>query len=179
MNFGLNPLYDVGAKPSLLLLDRFGILFDVETVHGYMRIKSRHVFIALNKDIFILSYERYKVLLLSKRQAFAYRDELWVCLITYVNLDYLIFGKKLALFETLLLLKIKLLSPWISIEWLYVFVLLHLTYWRHVSEESFEDNPHTHVRFPIWWVWGVDARNSSDSDSDWVDRVTYPNPLRV
>jgi len=61
-------------------------------MHGHLRVEAKHVQIAPGKDIYILLYERYEVLLLYWRQAFAYRDELWVCLITYIDLVHLIFG---------------------------------------------------------------------------------------
>ena len=64
MNFGFDCFHDIRSKSSLLLLNRFGIQFDVKMMHGHLRIKTRHVFIALGKDIYILSYERYEVLLL-------------------------------------------------------------------------------------------------------------------
>jgi len=67
MNFNLDHLHDVGAKLSMMLLDQFGIRFHIETVHGYVRFESRYVFILPRKDIYIFSYERYKVLLLSRR----------------------------------------------------------------------------------------------------------------
>jgi len=63
VNFSFNWLYDVRAKSSLLLFNRFNIRFDVEMMHGHLRVKTRHVFIAPCKDIYIFSYKRYKVLL--------------------------------------------------------------------------------------------------------------------
>jgi len=53
LNFSLDCLHDVGSELSLLLFDLFSILFNVETMHGYLRIKSRHVFKALGKDVYI------------------------------------------------------------------------------------------------------------------------------
>ena len=111
MNFGFDYVHDVRSKLSLLLLNQLGIRFDVKTMHDHLRIETRHIFIAPGKDIYILSYESYKVLLLRWQYAFTYRDEFWVCLITHINLDYFIFGWRLALFETLFLLMIKLLIP--------------------------------------------------------------------
>jgi len=46
-------LYYVGSEASLLLLDQFSIRFDVETMHGYLRIENMHVFITLSKDVYI------------------------------------------------------------------------------------------------------------------------------
>jgi len=67
MNFGFDCFYDVRSKLSLLLLNWLGIRCDVETIHGHLRIKIRYVFIALGKDIYILSYERYEVFFLRWR----------------------------------------------------------------------------------------------------------------
>jgi len=64
MNFGFDCFYNVRSKLSLLLLNQFGIQFDVKTMHRHLRIEARHVFIALSKDINILSYEGYEILLL-------------------------------------------------------------------------------------------------------------------
>ena len=44
MNFSLDHLHDVRTKLSLLLLERFGIRFDVEMVHGYVMVKTRQFF---------------------------------------------------------------------------------------------------------------------------------------
>ena len=63
MNFGFNCFHDVRSKLSLLLLNWLGIQFDVGMMHGHLRIETRHVFIAPGKDIYILSYKRYEVLL--------------------------------------------------------------------------------------------------------------------
>ena len=62
---------------------------------------------------------------------------------------HLIFGRRFALLEMLLPLKIKLLSLRISVEWLNVFVLLPLTDICHVGEEHFEDYPHSDIRVLI------------------------------
>jgi len=67
MNFGFDCLHNVGSKPPLLLLNWLCIWFDDETMHGHLRIEARHVFIDLCKDIYIISYERYEVLLLCWR----------------------------------------------------------------------------------------------------------------
>ena len=79
-----------------------------------------------------------------------------MCLITHVDLDHLIFDQRFALFETLLLLKIKLLNPRINVEWLDVIILLRLTNRCHVGELLFEDYPHTTIIIPagrIWRLW--------------------------
>jgi len=67
MNFSFDCFHDVGSKPSLLLLNRFGTRFDVEMMHSHLRIETTHVFIAPSKDINILPYERYEILLLCWR----------------------------------------------------------------------------------------------------------------
>jgi len=148
MNFNFDCLHDARSKLSLLLLNQFSIRLDVEMVHSHLRVEARYVFIAPSKDVNILSYEGCEVLILYRRQAFAYRDGLWVCLITHINLNYLTFSQKFTLFEMLLPFKIKLLSPRISVEWLNVFILLRLTDRCHVGEELFEDYPHTTIRVP-------------------------------
>ena len=105
MNFGFDCFHDVRSKPSLLLLNRFSIRFDIKMMHNHMRIEARYVFIALVKDIYILPYEIYEVLLLCWRQAFTYRNKIWMCLITHIDLDHLIFIWRFVLFEMLFLLK--------------------------------------------------------------------------
>ena len=67
VNFGLNCLHEVRMKSSLLLFNWFGIRFDVEMIHGHLRVKTRHIFIAPCKDIYIFSYKRYKILLFFRR----------------------------------------------------------------------------------------------------------------
>jgi len=58
LNFSFDCLYDVRSKSSLHLFDWFSILFDVETMHGHLRIKIRQVFIAPSKDIYIYIFIR-------------------------------------------------------------------------------------------------------------------------
>jgi len=53
MNFDFDCSHDVGSKPSLLLLNRLGIRYDVAMMHGHLRIETRHVFIAPGKCIYI------------------------------------------------------------------------------------------------------------------------------
>jgi len=64
MNFNFDCFYDVRSKLSLLLLHLFSIWFDIEMLHSHLRIKARHIFIAPSKNINILLYEGYEVLLL-------------------------------------------------------------------------------------------------------------------
>jgi len=45
-------------KPSLLLLDWFGVQVEVEVMHGKLG-EPRHVLIIPSEDIFILSCEMY------------------------------------------------------------------------------------------------------------------------
>ena len=45
MNFDFNSLHNVQTKLALLLLDWLGVRFDVQTMHGYLWIKSGHVFV--------------------------------------------------------------------------------------------------------------------------------------
>ena len=105
-------------------------------MHSHLRIEARHVFIAPSKDINILMYEGYERLLFYWRQAFAYGDELWMFLITDIDLDHFIFDQRFALFKMLLSLKIKLLSSRISVEELDVFVFLCLTSGCHIGRAS-------------------------------------------
>ena len=119
VNFGFNCRHNVGSKLSLLLINWFTVQFNVDTMHSHMRVKTRYVFIAPSKDIYIFSYERFKVLFLCVRQTFVMEMSFGV--------GYFILGRRLTLFEMFLPLKIQLMSPWISIKWLNVFVLLHLT----------------------------------------------------
>ena len=64
VKFDFDCLYNVEPKLSLLLLNRFSVRFDIKTIHGYLRVKTGHVFIAPSKDVYIFFYKRYKVLLL-------------------------------------------------------------------------------------------------------------------
>jgi len=48
----------------LLLFDWLSIWLDVDVMHHHLRVEARHVFIAPCKDIYILLYQGYKVLLL-------------------------------------------------------------------------------------------------------------------
>jgi len=73
-----------------------------------------------------------------------------VCLITHINLNYFIFGWRFALFKMPFPLKLKLLGPWICVEWLNVFVLLRLTDRCHVGKELFEDLPPHWYQSPNW-----------------------------
>jgi len=66
VNFGFNSFHNVWAKPTLLLLDWLGVGLDVQTVHGDLWIESRHVFVALCEDVYILLYEYYKFFLFLK-----------------------------------------------------------------------------------------------------------------
>jgi len=61
MNFCFNCFHDVMLKPTLLLLNRFCIRFDIKIMHNHLRIEVRHVFISPSKDANILPYERYEV----------------------------------------------------------------------------------------------------------------------
>jgi len=94
-----------------------------------------------------------------------------VRLITHIDLDHFILCRRLALLEILLILKIKFLSSWITVEWLNVFFSLHLT--GHVGEELLEDNPYTCIRFLVLASdfqsnesEKYDSRDFSDSESD-------------
>ena len=69
INFWFNRILDVGTKPMLLLLNRLNIQFDVKMMHGHLWIKAWHVFIAPSQDNYILSYERYELLLLYRRDS--------------------------------------------------------------------------------------------------------------
>ena len=64
-------------------------------------------------------------------------------MITHIDLEHLIFDWKFVLLETLLPLKINLLSLWISVKGLDVFFFLHLTNGCHVGKELLEYYPHT------------------------------------
>jgi len=66
MDFGFNSFHHIRAKSSLLLLDWLGVKLDIQTMHGYLRIKSGHIFIIPWKDIDILSYEYYQFFFLRK-----------------------------------------------------------------------------------------------------------------
>ena len=94
-------------------------------------------------------------------------------------MDHFVFSRRFALLKTLLLLKVKLLSLWISIKWLIVFILIHLTDRCHVGEEIFEDNPTLASDSQLDEFEECDGRDSSISDSDWADGVKYPNPMCV
>ena len=113
-------LHNIRSEASLLLFDQLSIRFDIETMHNHLRVEIRHVFIAPGKDIYILFYQRCKDILLRWRQTFAYEDELRLLLVTHINLNYFIFCRKATSFKTLFSLKIKLLGPWIGVEWLNV-----------------------------------------------------------
>jgi len=126
---------DVRSKLLLLLFNRLSIRFDVDMMHDHLRIETRHVFVSPSKDVYIFFYKRYKILLLHRRQTFTYRDGLWVYLITHINLDYFFLCRRIALFKMIFPLEIKLLSPWINVEWLNVLFSFHLTGWCHVGEE--------------------------------------------
>jgi len=73
-------------------------------------------------------------------------------------------------------LKIKLLSPQISVEWLNVFVLLHLINRHHIGEELSEDHPILILESQLDGSEGCNGKGSSESGSNWGDRVTYLNP---
>jgi len=64
LNLDFNCLHDIMSEPSLLLFDWLSIRLDVEVMHRYLRVEARHVFITPSKDIYILLYQGYKVLLL-------------------------------------------------------------------------------------------------------------------
>ena len=89
-----------------------------------------------------------------------------MCVITHINLDYFILCRMVAFLKILFPLKIKLLSPWISVEWLDIFVLLCLTDRRHVGKELFEDYPTLISESQLDEFEDYDGRDSSDSGSD-------------
>ena len=64
LNLNFDCLHNIRLEASLLLFDRLSIRFDAETIYGYLRVKTRHVFIASSKDVNILQYEGYKALFL-------------------------------------------------------------------------------------------------------------------
>ena len=66
MKFNFNSLHSVRAKPALLLLDWLGVRSDVQTMHGYLWIKSGHIFVAPCEDIDILPHEYYQFFFLRK-----------------------------------------------------------------------------------------------------------------
>jgi len=179
LNLSFNCLYNIRSELSLLLFDWLIIRLDVEAMHSHLKVEARHVFIAPSKDIYILFYQGYKVLLLCQRQIFAYKDELRARWITNINLYYCIFSRRITLFKTLLLLKIQLLSPRISVEWLSVLFWLHLAGRRHVDEEFLEGTPILTSDFHSDESEECDSRGLSNSGSDWANGVMYPNPLRV
>ena len=57
--FRLDCFHDFWTKSSLLLLDRFRIRIDVETMHNHLRIKPRHILVVPREYIYILSHKRY------------------------------------------------------------------------------------------------------------------------
>ena len=64
VNFVFDCLHNVRLKSPLLLLNRFSVRLNIETMHGHLRVETRHIFIAPSKDVYIFLYKRYKVLLL-------------------------------------------------------------------------------------------------------------------
>ena len=60
MNFDFNSLHNVQTKSALLLLDWLGDRSDVQTIHGYLWIKSGHVLVVPCKDIYILFYKYHQ-----------------------------------------------------------------------------------------------------------------------
>ena len=66
MNFSFNSLHDIGAKSSLLLFHWLDFGLIVQSMHGYLRIKSGHIFVFSYNDINILSYECYQFFFLCK-----------------------------------------------------------------------------------------------------------------
>ena len=58
MDFGFNSVHNVRAKLALLL-NWLGIWLDVQTMHGYLWIKSGYILVVPCEDINILSYEYY------------------------------------------------------------------------------------------------------------------------
>ena len=119
MNFNFNSLHNVRTKPGLLLLDWLGVRSDVQTMHGYLWIKSGHVSVAPCKDIYILLYKYHQLFSFCEWQAFTYKDGPRVILTTQVNLDHLIFSRWFALFGSLFPLEIWLLSRWFLISSFY------------------------------------------------------------
>jgi len=67
LNLNFDFHHNIRSEASLLLFDQLSIQFDVETMHSYLRIETRHVFIAPSKDVYIFFYKRYKILLLRWR----------------------------------------------------------------------------------------------------------------
>jgi len=61
VNFNFDRLHNIRSKLSLLLLNQFSVRLDIETMHGHLRVETRHVFITPSEDIYIFSYKRYKV----------------------------------------------------------------------------------------------------------------------
>ena len=80
VNFDFDRLHEVRPKPSLLLLNRFSIRFDVEMMYGHLWVKAGHVCIAPSEDINIFLYKSYEVFSFCLRQAITYKDGLWVSL---------------------------------------------------------------------------------------------------
>ena len=66
MNFSFNSSHNIRVKSSLLLLDWLDVRLNVQTMHGYLRIESGHIFVIPCKDVDILSYECYQFLSLCK-----------------------------------------------------------------------------------------------------------------
>ena len=59
LDFKFVCFYNLGTKPSLLLLNWLGVRVDVETMHSNLGIEFRNVLITPSEDIFILLYEMY------------------------------------------------------------------------------------------------------------------------
>jgi len=81
--------------------------------------------------------------------------------------------------KTLFPLKIKLLSLRFGVEWINVFVLLRPTDRCHVGEELLKDSSYTNIKAQLDESEDCDGMDSSDSDFDREDGVTYPNPSCV
>jgi len=66
MDFSFNSFHNVRTKPSLFLFHWLDVRLNIQTMNGYLRIKTRHIFIISCKDIVILSYECYQFFYLCK-----------------------------------------------------------------------------------------------------------------
>ena len=99
-------------------------------------------------------------------------------MITHIDLDHFIFGWRFILFKALFPLKIKLLSLRIGVEWLNVFALV-LIGRCHMAKRFLKTTPTLISESQLDKSEDCDGRDSSVSDSDWGDRVIYPNPLCV
>lgn len=85
LDFGLDGLNDFGTKVSLRLINWFDLRINVQSLHGYLGIKTRHVLISLSEDIHVLAYELYHVFSHGGWQAFTNKDGLGIGFVPKVD----------------------------------------------------------------------------------------------